>query len=74
MEILQIKDILRHSECPFESLRATFDRFDAIDDGKLFFDGSQLLWEVTAAKFAAKGFDDVIKTLDVVNQLHIVVI
>lgn len=38
LEIRQVKDILRQSRCPNESLRNTFDRFTELTPDFIFFD------------------------------------
>ena len=49
LEVMQIKQILRESYCPNESLANTFERFAGFVDGKIFFDDAQDIW----AEFAA---------------------
>ena len=38
LEIRQVKDILRQSRCPNESLRNTFERFNDLTAEIIFFD------------------------------------
>ena len=38
LELQQVKDILRQSHCPNESLRNTFDRFTDLTADNIFFD------------------------------------
>ena len=37
-DLAKIEDIMKHSQCPNESLRKTFDRYHGMDSGTIHFD------------------------------------
>lgn len=74
IEILQVKQILRESRCPNESLKSTFDRYSGFVDGKIFFDNAQTAWNDIAAQFKGKSFAEVINELDACEQIIFTVI
>lgn len=74
LEILQVKQILRESRCPNESLHATFDRFSGFVDGKIFFDDAQFLWQEIADQYSGKSFAEVVRKLDACRQIVLTVI
>ena len=69
LEILAVKQILRESHCPNESLSATFDRYSGIDGGKIFFDDAQIRFQQIADQFAGKSFAEVVNELDACDPI-----
>lgn len=74
LEILQVKQILRESRCPNESLRNTFERYSGVDNGKIFFDDSQILWAQIADQFANKTFAELVTELGACDPFILTVI
>ena len=74
LEVMQIKQILRESYCPNESLANTFERFAGFVDGKIFFDDAQDIWAEIAAQFQNETFAKVIDKINVVPQVILTVI
>lgn len=74
LEMLQVKQILRQSRCPNESLRNTFARFTGLIDGKIFFDDAAQVWSDIAAQFADKKFADAIIDIDACPHIIITII
>lgn len=74
LEILAVKQILRESHCPNESLRATFDRYSGIDGGKIFFDDSQFRFQQISDQFSNKSFAEIVNELDACDTISLTVI
>ena len=68
--IEQVKDILKTSQCPHETLINSLERYSGICDGKIFFDMAQ-------NELNSLSMSDINEWLNTVGknpQLHIVVI
>lgn len=71
VEIQQVKDIFQESNCPYESLKNSFDRFSGFSKGKIFFDNAQ---SVYADLSAMKDFSSLVNQLNVHPQIILTVI
>lgn len=73
-DLLKVRQILRQSRCPHESLRNSFDRYAGLIDGKIFFDDALRTWHDIAARFKGKDFAAVVRELDACPQIILTVI